>query len=315
LIITDLMMPEMSGEGLVREIRKVPEMTSVPILLLSARADDEKRIELLRAGAQDFLLKPFDVEELKARVRNLTAMRLFQRKVEARSRELEELNHELEAFTYSVSHDLRAPLRAMQGFATALLEDYASKLDGTGRDYIQRVTMAAKRMDQLVLDLLEYSRVTRSSVTLRPVELGEVVRRAALQMEEEMIEKSVELQVDSSLAKVIGNDTIMVQVVANLLANAIKFVEPGVHPKVRIFTQRRERMVRLWVEDNGIGIAMEHQSRIFRLFERLHPMESYPGTGVGLAIVKKGAEKMNGVAGVESNVGKGSRFWVDLPAA
>jgi signal transduction histidine kinase len=118
-----------------------------------------------------------------------------------------------------------------------------------------------------------------------------------------------------SLPRIKGHPTTLVQVVANLLGNAVKFVPPGMTPRVRVWAEERGERMRLWVEDNGIGIAPEHQERIFRVFERLHRRESYPGTGIGLAIVRKGMERMGGGCGVESAPGQGSRFWVDLPRA
>ena len=264
------------------------------------------------------------------------------------SRRLEEINEALETFTSSVSHDLRAPLRAVQGFAKALLEDYAGHLDAIGQDYAQRIVAAAQRMDTLIQDLLAYSRLSRVEIRLAPLSLQQAVTQALAQLEAEIQKKEARITVEEPLPEVMGHRATLVQVVANLVANALKFVAPGVRPQVRIRAELRTGgetamrdtvstsqpvgaglrpaptpqsaihnppWVRLWVEDNGIGIAPEHQQRIFRIFERLHGIETYPGTGVGLAIVAKGMERMGGRFGVESEEGKGSRFWVELPGA
>jgi len=235
---------------------------------------------------------------------------------------VKERTAELEAFTYSVSHDLRAPLRAMEGFSQALLEDYADRLDPVGQDYARRIAAAARYMDILIQDLLAWSRLSRIEIELRPVVLEGVVQEALSLLTPEIQEKSAQVAVERPLPRLVGHHGTLVQVVGNLLSNGIKFVAPGVKPQVRVWAETpstplleggKGEVVRLWVEDNGIGIAPEHHELIFRMFERLHGVETYPGTGVGLAIVRKGVERLGGRVGVESEPGRGSRFWVELP--
>jgi signal transduction histidine kinase len=244
---------------------------------------------------------------LRARAADLEA------RLSERTAELRESNAELETFCYSVSHDLRAPLRALQGFATALLADHADRLDEEGQDYARRLAGAARRMDSLIQDLLAYSRVGRSDMQLRPVSLASIVAEALEQVKSEAKERGAEVTVDPALPTVVGHRGTLVQVSSNLLSNALKFVAPGTPPRIRVRAERSDGNVRLWVEDNGIGIAPEHQERIFRVFERLHGIEAYPGSGIGLAIVRKAVVRMGGRAGVESEAGRGSRFWIDLP--
>jgi len=233
--------------------------------------------------------------------------------VENRTRELEGINTELEAFAYSVSHDLRAPLRAMQGFSQALLEDYAPKLDAQGKDYARRMDDSARRMETLIQDLLEYSRLSRSEIKPKPVDLTSVVDHVLTQLEVEIKDKDALIRVDKPLPAVLAHSATLEQIVDNLITNAIKFVSPEVKPHIHLWAEECDTVVRLWVEDNGIGIAPEHHERIFRIFEKLHGIERYPGTGIGLATVKKGLEKMSGTVGVESVPEKGSRFWIELP--
>ena len=237
----------------------------------------------------------------------------LEHRVAERTAELAETNAELEAFSYTVSHDLRAPLRAVQGLAQALQEDYADALDIVGRDYTQRLITAAERMDRLILDLLAYSRLARAEITAEAVDLGAVVQRAREQLATDIAKCKATIKVKKSLPTIVAHPATLLQVVTNLIANAIKFVAPGVRPEVNIRSEQRGHGVRLWVEDNGIGIEPEHQERIFRVFERLHGIENYPGTGIGLAIIRKGMERMNGTTGVESAFGQGSRFWIELP--
>lgn len=244
----------------------------------------------------------------------LKAEELEQRVVE-RTAKLQEVNQELEAFAYSVSHDLRAPLRAIQGFAQAFLEDYGDRLDGLANQYAQRIASAAKRLDGLIQDLLSYSRIARTDLGFQSVNLTSVVEEALMQLEVELQERQTQVTVEKPLLPVLGHRSTLVQVMSNLLVNAIKFVEPGVTPQVQIWTTEQDDWVRLHIVDNGVGIAPQHQQRIFRIFERLHGAEVYPGTGIGLAIVRKGVERMNGQVGVESQVGEGSCFWIELHRA
>ncbi|MCK6626425.1 MAG: PAS domain-containing protein [Anaerolineae bacterium] len=247
----------------------------------------------------------------------------LEQRVAERTAKLEEINDELNSFSFSVSHDLRAPLRAVHGFADALLEDYTAVLDEEGQKYAQRIVDAAHRMDILIQDLLVYSRLSRSDLRLQPVDLDAVVTDVLTQLEITLQEQRARLKVEKPLPRVIGHYATVVQIVSNLVSNAVKFVPAGVQPSIRIWAEiiktspgeTREAAVRLWVEDNGIGIEPEYQERIFQIFERLHGIEAYPGTGVGLAIVRKGAARLGGRAGVESHPGHGSRFWIELPQA
>ena len=232
--------------------------------------------------------------------------------VAQRTDQLEAANKELESFAYSVSHDLRAPLRAMEGFANALLEDYADSLDSVGRDYALRVVSAAQHMDTLIQDLLAYSRLSRSALKPSAVSLDSVLGEVMHQFNPEINKTGAQIRVERPLPEVMGDHATLVQVLSNLLSNAIKFVKPGIKPAVKIWAEERNGRVRVWVEDTGIGIAPEYYDRIFRIFERLQGVETYPGTGIGLAIVKKGLERMGGQAGVESAPGSGSKFWVEL---
>lgn len=237
----------------------------------------------------------------------------LEERVADRTRELQERNDDLEAFGYSISHDLRAPLRAMQGFSQIILEDYGDKLDDKGRQHAGRIVAAAKRMDELIRDLLAYSRLSRANLETAPISLQNVVNEALSQLEAELHKTGAQVRVTEPLPAVRGHQSTLSQVVANLIGNGMKFVAPGRAPEVKVRAEPRNGQVRLWVEDNGIGIRPEHQQRIFNVFERLHGNEQYPGTGIGLAIVKKGMERMGGKVGVESVVESGSSFWIELP--
>jgi signal transduction histidine kinase len=239
----------------------------------------------------------------------------LEQRVQARTLELQEANIELEAFAHSVAHDLRAPLRNMQGFAHALLEDNKEQLDESGRAYAGRIVYGAARLDALIQDLLTYSRLTRAEIVSQRVELDSLVRRVLQEMQSEIDERQASIEVETTLPSVMAHPPTLGQVLTNLIGNAIKFVSPGVRPLVAIRATDSENGVRLSIADNGIGVEPRFRERIFRVFERLHGQEAYPGTGIGLAIVRKGVERMGGKVGIAAAAGGGSEFWIELPAA
>jgi PAS domain S-box-containing protein len=228
---------------------------------------------------------------------------------------LTEVNKELEAFNYSISHDLRAPLRSMQSFAQALLEDPENKLTDESNDFARRIVRSGRYMDALLRDLLAYSRLSRLELVLSTIDLEVAVRDVIDQLQKDIREKHAVIDVQSPLGLVRGHVPTLNQILANLIGNALKFTAPGKTPSIQVTGENRGDRVRLWIKDNGIGIAPEHFERIFGLFERLHSPQEYPGTGIGLALVRKAIERMAGAVGVESEAGKGSRFWIELPLA
>lgn len=250
---------------------------------------------------------------------------LLNLKLQDHVQEVTAINRELEAFTYSISHDLRAPLRSMQGFAQMLLAEYASRLPGPAEEYASRIAESAAYMDQLLRDLLEYSRLNESELPIRPIALDAAVDEVLGSLDNELREKHAQVEVCRPLATVLAHQGTLHQILSNLISNSAKFVEPGTSPRIRIWTEdsREPRArgqgtgagVRLWVEDNGIGIEADQHEKIFGLFQRGHTAESYAGTGIGLAIVRKGAQRLGGRVGVESSPGHGSRFWFELPGA
>jgi signal transduction histidine kinase len=227
-----------------------------------------------------------------------------------RTAKLQETIAELQAFSYSVSHDLRAPLRSMQGFAKILVDDYSSKLDEQGVGYLQQIVRSSSRLDRLIQDVLSYSRVLHAQDRVQPVDLDGLVRDIIATYPNG---HKAEFHIQGKLPRVLGNEAFLTQCFSNLLGNASKFIVAGTSPCVKIAAEDREPgMVRVWIEDNGIGIAPENHKRIFRMFERINLATEYEGTGIGLTIVRKAAERMGAQVGFESELGKGSKFWIQL---
>jgi len=313
--------------GRTGEILFVPEdqqhrqdLQEIDIALRDGRAENERwqqKKDGSRLWASGLMLPMQDLEGrpvacLKI-LRDWTPQRLaeqnLERTVAERTAKLREIIGELEAFSYSIAHDMRAPLRAMQGFAHMLEDELDHDGGGRVKDYLHRISTSANRLDLLIEDVLNYSKVVRADVRLAPVETDAIVR--------EIIEsypnlQNAEIQIDGPLPRVLGNRAALTQVIANLLGNAVKFVRAGTKPTIRLRTEEKDGMVRLWFEDNGIGIAREAHERVFQMLQRVNSRDEYEGTGIGLAIVRKAMERMSGRVGVESELGQGSRFWIEL---
>lgn len=231
--------------------------------------------------------------------------------VAARTDRLHEIARDVELFSYSMAHDLRAPLRAMQGLSKVIIEDFGECLPEEGREHLQRLAASANRMDRLILDVLHYSHLVRGELPLQEVDVQRLI--------EDLIASFPDLQaahehirIQAPMPPVLANPGALSQVISNLLTNAVKFVAPGVPAQVRIWAEDEGPCVRLSFKDNGIGVPLKAQQKIFGLFQRLHPADSYDGTGIGLAIVKKATERMGGQVGLDSEPGKGSVFWIKL---
>jgi len=239
----------------------------------------------------------------------------LEERVRSRTRALEEVNGRLESFCYSVSHDLRAPLRTLHGFSELLLSDHAEQLDPEGMLFLERIRTAAARMDLLIRDLLLFSTVSKEALELEAVSLAGLCDELLASHRDEFAARNAAcaIDIDAGLA-VLAHRTTLRQVLWNLLSNAAKFVAAGVAPSISVSAQSRDGRVRLTVVDNGIGIAPEHRERIFEIFERIHP-DKYAGSGMGLAIVRQAVERMEGTLGVDSEPGRGSSFWIELPEA
>jgi signal transduction histidine kinase len=232
--------------------------------------------------------------------------------VQQRTAKLSETIGELEAFSYSIAHDMRSPLRSLKGFSDILLSSYTDKLDEEGQTFLQRIAKSAGRMDKLIQDVLNYSRVVRVDLPLETVDTGELIRDI-LNTYPMFLPEKADIVLAGELPRVLGNEAVLTQIFSNLLGNAVKFVAEGVKPQVKVWAETRGEAARLLVRDNGIGIPADQYDKIFGIFQQAN--KNYEGTGIGLAIVKKGAERLGGRVGLVSEPGEGSTFWVELKLA
>lgn len=235
--------------------------------------------------------------------------------VAERTAKLQAAMGELEDFSHTITHDMRAPLRAMRGYGELLLEE-SLRVSPKVREFVERISIAAERMDKLIVDALDYNKLVRQEVVLGPIDpqallSGMITSYPAFQAPQARI------FIQGPLPIILGNEAALTQCFSNLLTNAVKFVEKGTTPQIRIWAEDRgshgpgeTNWVRFWVEDNGIGIPADSLDKVFVMFHRLSTLRE--GTGIGLTLVKKAAERMHGTVGVESTVGKGSRFWMEF---
>ncbi len=451
LILSDIMMPVMSGDEMVIALRQQPGMENTPIIMLTARADDELRLQLLRQGVHAYLSKPFSTEELLARAgalvtsrqrtleelkRSENALKQAQRlasigswtwdiqsnqhtwseeiyriyghdpalpaaiypevqqyftceswvrlsaavekglaegipyqcdaevvrpdgdhrwitargvasrdadghviemhgtvqditerkqiedairdlnasleqRVLERTAELTTANRELDAFSYAVSHDLRAPLRAMSGFSQALMEDFGSQLQGDAKTYLEQIDLASHKMSDLIDGLLNLSRSTRGELNIESVDISALSEQILAELAQAEPNRQVATQVEVGL-RAMGDARMIAVVMQNLLSNAWKYSSRTENPCIRVYSEQQEEVRRYCVADNGAGFDMDHANRLFQPFQRLHRQEEFPGIGIGLATVQRIVHRHGGTIEAQSEPGKGATFCYSL---
>ncbi len=287
----------------------------VGVIALFARealsADVLRELSLIADGLAQWIQRTRTEEALRESERRLTEANAgLDKKVQERTASLQQAIAQMEEFSYSVSHDLRAPIRAIEAYSGFLREDFAEQLPVGATAYLEKISRNASRMNRMVNDVLTLSRLSRTEIRLHSVNVAALLAEIIEQHPQTQPPAAV-VEVEAN-AVVAGDEVSLSQALSNLLTNAIKYVAPGVTPRVKVWTESRDTKIRIWFQDNGIGVKPEYQSKLFGMFERLHADPIYEGTGVGLAIVKKAVERMGGSVGMESDGVHGSRFWIEL---
>jgi DNA-binding response OmpR family regulator len=338
-ILLDLLMPGLDGHATCRRIKAAPVVRDVPVIMLTALEDRSAMIDSLSAGADDYIPKSSDLEVLRARVRAQIRRKQFEdenrhmreellrREMEAQEAraarelaetraalvgELERKNKELEAFSYSVSHDLRAPLRSIDGFSRAVMEEYGERLDGKGKDYLARVRAGAHRMAELIDDLLELSRVGRAELRRQRVDLSELAHAVGVELRRREPERQVTLAVQEGL-EAWADARLLRVLLENLLGNAWKFTGKAAAPRVEVGRGGGNGEEAFFVRDNGAGFDMALAARLFSPFQRLHSESEFPGTGIGLATVHRIVDRHGGRVWAEASPGAGATIWFAFP--
>jgi DNA-binding response OmpR family regulator len=332
-ILLDLVMPGLSGQETCRRIKAAPVVRDLPIIMLTAVEDRAAMIDGLSAGADDYISKSSEFEVLRARVRAQIRRKQFEdenrgireellrREIEARAArelaetraalvdELKRKNMELDSFTYSVSHDLRAPLRRIDGFSQMVLEDYSAGLDPKAREYLESVHAGVRRMTDLIDDLLKLSRIGRAELNLTQVDMTALARAVALELETGHPDRPVRFTATEGLSAQ-ADPGLMRIVLENLLGNAWKFTRSTARPEVQFDADGATSRTTYFVRDNGVGFDMAYVEKLFAPFQRLHAEHEFPGTGIGLATVQRIVDRHSGRIWAESVKGEGTTiFW------
>lgn len=311
VMLLDVQMPEMDGYEVASHARQNPATREVPIIFVTATHETAEAV--LRgydAGAFDLLFKPLDPYVLRSKVQVFLDLHLGRRRLKAEIEAHEQTLAEVEAFNYSVSHDLRAPLRPLGGFSEVLLEDYGDKLDDRGRDYLQRIRAAARRMGQLIDDLLELSRVSRVDLTRRAVDLSAMAMAIAAEVRAEQETRDAEFVCAKDIA-VTGDARLLRIALENLLRNAWKFTRGASPARIELGRLDEAGEPVYFLRDNGVGFDPAYAGKLFRPFQRLHGAE-FAGTGIGLAIVARIIGRHEGRIWAESAPGQGATFFFTL---
>jgi DNA-binding response OmpR family regulator len=340
-ILLDLVMPGLSGQETCRRIKSSAQWRDIPLIMHTAVEEQAAMIEGINAGADDYIAKSSDLEVLSARVRAQLRRKQFedenrnireqllQKEVEVvaanSARELAEIratfvdelkskNIELEAFSYSVSHDLRAPLRSIDGFSKLLLDGYADKVDAKGQDYLRLVRESAQRMGELIDDLLLLSRIGRAGLSRDQIDLSEIARGVSEELKKTDPDRHIEWCIENQLL-VEADSGLMRVAFDNLLGNAWKFTSKISAPRIEVGTSQQEGVAVFFVRDNGAGFNMEWAEKLFSPFQRLHHDSEFEGTGIGLATVYRIVDRHGGRIWAESAVDHGATFYFTIPPA
>lgn len=311
LILLDIKMPEMDGYQVCQQLKSDPKTYEIPVIFLSALDDTADKVKAFTAGGVDYITKPFQTEEVLARVKNQLTISHLRQKLTAQNDELMRSNLELEQFASVVSHDLQQPLQVIVGFARMLEKKSQNWQSEDTKKFLGHILVSGTHMQELIRDLLAYSRVNTSDFAYERVDCNEVLSQVLnnLQMANARSNAVVDYP---PLPTVMANESQLEQVFQNLISNALKFQRPNTTPRVEISVTQEDEW-QFSIKDNGIGIKPEKFPSIFQMFKRLHKRQEYPGTGIGLAICQKVIDAHGGRIWVESEPGIGTVFHFTLP--
>ncbi|BAI91873.1 response regulator [Arthrospira platensis NCB002] len=320
LVLLDIKMPEMDGYQVCEALKSQQKTADIPVIFLSALDDVIDKVKAFAVGGVDYITKPFQVEEVLARVEHQLTIRRLQKQLQNQNLRLQQLNEdlkrsnrELEQFAYIVSHDLQQPLQTITGFAELMLTLKSQiNLEEEAEEYVLPILDEGMRLQELIKNLLHYSRVGTKQAAFEATDcnivLGETLSNLSL-----AIQESGATITSEKLPIVFGDRLQLGQLFQNLIANAVKYHRPGIPPKITVSVMPKNQNWQFGIHDNGIGIPADKTQRIFQIFQRLHTHQEYPGNGIGLAICRKIIDRHRGEIWVESDLDVGTSFYFTLP--
>jgi hypothetical protein len=316
VLLADLTMPEMDGIALLNQAQAIdPDLVGI---IMTGHGRIDTAVRAMKIGAIDYVLKPFKLRDLLpvlARALGIRRLRLenaeLARQVAQHTAELEASNKELESFTYSVSHDLRAPLRAIDAYAGMLVEDFGTQLPEAATELLGRINASVERMRELMDALIRFSRLGRQSLTMRNVNVSSLVQEVLEEFRQERKERQIDVRV-GPLPDCLGDATLLKAALTNLVSNAFKFTRRKERAEIEIGCREEEGRKTYFVRDNGAGFDPRYAEKLFGVFQRLHRAEDFEGTGVGLSIVQRIIQRHGGRIWAEAELGKGATFYFTL---
>jgi two-component system sensor histidine kinase/response regulator len=317
LLLADLMMPGMDGIALLQAALETdPWLVGV---IMTGDGTIATAVDAMKTGALDYILKPFKLSAIRPVLSRALAMRRLRlenaelgQRLREHAAELEAANKDLEAFSFSVSHDLRAPLRAIDGYCRIIEEELGGKLDELGQHLFNVVRDSSRRMGTLIDDLLAFARLGRQPLSRQPVSMSALVHEVVAELRKEHLERRIEIRV-GDLPDGVGDPAMLRQVLVNLLSNALKFTRERQEALVEVGCEQGHGERNYFVRDNGAGFDMRHASKLFEAFHRLHSAAEFEGTGVGLSIVDRVIQRHGGRVWAEAELDKGATFYFTLP--
>lgn len=304
LILLDVNLPDLDGYEVCRRLKQEPRLSEVPVLFVSAMRDPSDKLQAFAAGGVDYVTKPFHLDEVRARISTQIALRTTRL-------ELQRANQELEAFSYSVSHDLRAPLRSIDGFSQALMEDCGPALDESGHRYLRFIRDAAQQMNQMIGDMLMLARASKQDLHRELVDISQLARELAVRLTEVDGDRRIDWRIQEGMTAECSRPLTAV-VLQNLLGNAVKFTAKKSAACIEVATTHQRGRTAFLIRDNGAGFDMIYAHRLFGLFQRLHGSHEFEGTGVGLATVHRIVRRHGGQVWAEGEIDRGATFYFTL---
>jgi light-regulated signal transduction histidine kinase (bacteriophytochrome) len=317
VLLTDLMMPEMNGIALLNSAREISP--DIACIVMTGHGTIDSAVEAMKGGAIDYVLKPIKLNALMQVIARGLQMRRLHAIIDQRTRELEQANRDLEAFSYSISHDLRAPLRVVDAFCQMFLEDYGETIPAEGRRMLDQARAGSQRMSQLIDDLLAFARFGSKPLRTGVVDMRSLATRVAAavrtQVQTAGFANAQDVTIEiGELPDCIGDSSLLEQVLTNLLSNACKFSRGHPQPRVEVSATAEASSNIYVVRDNGVGFDTTYAHKLFGVFQRLHTTAEFEGTGIGLSIVKRIVQRHGGRAWAESAPGEGAAFYFSVPA-
>lgn len=320
LILLDIMMPGIDGYEVCRRIKENKATSEIPIIFLTAITDINSKTKGFELGAVDYITKPFEILEVKARVHTHLSLKLSQYELlkqneilEKKRVELEAAVNELEAFSYTVSHDLKSPLRAIQGYSKIILEDYREALDKDASGMVCNIRNMCSDMITMIGKLLQYSTTVRLEVHKESVNISEMFSSVFQELKPIYSKRFIEFEFETGMPIVLADAVMLKQVIYNIISNAIKFTENTEKALIVAGCKMGVDEYIFYLKDNGVGINMEFSGKLFQIFQRLHSPHEFEGNGIGLAAVRKIIEKHGGRTWIEGKVNEGAIVYFTLP--